>query len=230
MGWTKNILDFVRKAAAKKAAEQSDPTSLPVGANQLPVYVDEANQLFKEAAESYMAGKPQAAIDLFDQGQKIYATNNGLVPEDILLRLPDYLRAVGRHQEAWDEYYKIMALYAGYDKLIQPMIFAKVYDKMRLFKHREKNFDLAIVYAALSYVAWSKGLCLQKRLLELDGWQLRVNIEFGLGRSYALVEPKLRHQIINLIVQVEPKLEMLDFNWFEQQCLQQLNLPSKTSE
>jgi len=219
MIWPKNVLNLLRKADTKPTTEQGRLQPMVGDYYQPPACLEEAHEFFKEAAECHMTGDPQTAIDLFGKGLNRYAATNGLVPEDILLRLPNYLKAAGRRQEAWDEYYRIIGLYAGYDQTIRPMVFAKVYDKMRFFQHREKNFTLAIVYAALSYVAWRKGLCLQKRFLELEGWQLRVTIEHGLGRSYRLIDPKQREQIVKLIREIGPTLEELDFLWFEQRCL-----------
>ncbi len=185
-----------------------------------PVYVLEAAVFFREATEKHKEGEHLQAIDLFNKGVHIYRSSSAVPSDDILVRLPNYLKALGRTHEAWGEYPKILNAYDDYKEIIRPMIFSKVYDKMRLFQQREKNHEMAAVYAALSYVAWHKGLLLQNRHEELEGWSLNENIEYGLRSVYTKLPLDFQQQIKNKILAIRKTLAQTNLWNLEKELLQ----------
>ena len=85
---------------------------------------------------------------------------NGTVsfPVASYLRLPLYLQAAGRREEAWVEFYRLID--DGYPNQLQVesvkwMEKSTVYDKMRLFLERDKSYRHALFFSVLAIAsAW----------------------------------------------------------------------------
>jgi len=104
----------------------------------------------------------RAAYEIYDRGYIIPSV-------DVLLRLPSYLQLAGRKDEAWSEYNKLIVKVDNYwnDPEIAPMMYSKIYDKMRLFLQRENKYEKAVKFGVFSHVMWSMGLLKQQRKTEL---------------------------------------------------------------
>ncbi|MBW2673819.1 MAG: hypothetical protein JRD89_10465 [Deltaproteobacteria bacterium] len=120
-----------------------------------------------QAIESLRAAYAEIA-----KGQTTYTV-------DTYLRLPLYLQAAGRNDEAWSEFNRL--LNDGYpnqlsDFSVQTMEHSEIYNKMRLFLQREGKNDKAVVIGVLSSLARARGLHLQRRKKEYS--QFISNSEF----------------------------------------------------
>jgi hypothetical protein len=139
--------------------------------NNLSAKFSDADRLLKQATEQKRHGEIDAAIQSLklayqqiEQGSIVYGV-------DTFLRLPLYLQAAGRNDEAWSEFNRLIS--KGYPNQlknfgVQAMEHSKIYDKMRLFLQRENKNDRAIQFGVLSELSWIRGLYLQNRTSELE--------------------------------------------------------------
>ncbi|MEX0723027.1 MAG: hypothetical protein WD053_04085 [Gracilimonas sp.] len=136
--------------------------------------------LLKKATSKKKEGKFNEAILLLKRAYQEIAKgniNHGINP---FLRLPNYLQEVGKPDEAWGEYNRL--LNNGYpnqlnDFSVVTMEHSKIYDKMRLFLQRENKNEKAVTFGILSDLAWARGLNLQKRNSELKTYSKTKNIK-----------------------------------------------------
>ena len=130
-----------------------------------------ANDLLAEATQKKKEGNLEAAVDLLRQAyEKIKASSLDYSP-GVFLRLPMYLQELGRTDEAWGEFNRLLT--HGYPNQLKipelmPMAHAAIYDKMRLFLQRKKKHSQAVKFGVLSYLSEALGLYEQKRKEELD--------------------------------------------------------------
>ncbi|MEO8165929.1 MAG: hypothetical protein ABI619_11100 [Betaproteobacteria bacterium] len=130
----------------------------------------DSDSLLKQATVQKRGGDIEAAIRTLRLAYKQIARGITTYSVGTFLRLPLYLQEAGRNDEAWAEFNRLII--EGYpnqlrDFSVQTMEHSKIYDKMRLFLHREGKNDEAIVFGVLSMLAWARGLHLQKRKGEL---------------------------------------------------------------
>jgi len=132
-----------------------------------------ANELLRKATEKKNTGAIDEAIELLKKAYTEIAGTNVDYPIETFLRLPLYLQAAGRSNEAWGEFNKLLK--NGYPnqnktKTLIPMVESHIYDKMRLFLHRQKEYDRAIAYGIFSIISHALGLYNQKRERELSSY------------------------------------------------------------
>jgi hypothetical protein len=137
----------------------------------LPAKLSDADQLLKQATEQKRHGDIRAAIQSLRQAYQQIEQGNIVYGVDPFLRLPLYLQAAGRNDEAWSEFNRLIS--KGYPNQlknfeVQTMEHSKIYDKMRLFLQRENKSDKAVQFGVLSELSWIRGLYLQNRASELQ--------------------------------------------------------------
>jgi len=136
----------------------------------------EPNELLKEATAKKKAGNLEGAIDVLKMAYKAIEKQGGGYTVEVFLRLPMYLQAAGRSDEAWNELARLLKSgYSGQLKSadVLPMEHALIYDKIRLFLQREGKHDQAVGFGICAYLAWPIGLCRQNRTSELKQWRKR---------------------------------------------------------
>lgn len=120
----------------------------------------DVSTLLKKATELKNAGKIDAAVETLRQTYSEISKTSVDYGVETFLRLPLYLQAAGRNDEAWREFNFLLT----HDYPNQPMqpgareyFESKIYDKMRLFLLREGKHTLAVSYGALAYVSDLRG-------------------------------------------------------------------------
>lgn len=136
--------------------------------------------LLKQATKQKREGDINASIQTLHLAYGQIARGETIYTIDTFLRLPLYLQAAGRNDEAWSEFNRLLV--EGYpnqllDQGVQLMEYSKIYDKMRLFLQREGKSAKAIVFGILSMLAWARGLRLQKRREEFAQYVSRDSIK-----------------------------------------------------
>jgi len=117
----------------------------------------DADALLKKATSLKDAGKIDDAVETLRQAY--WSISKTSIQYDIatFLRLPLYLQAAGRNDEAWREFNLLLT--HGYpnqsfhDPVVCAYDKAAIYDKMRLFLQRERKNSLAVIYGVLSYIS-----------------------------------------------------------------------------
>ncbi len=114
------------------------------------------NTLLTDATVKKDNGAIDEAIELLQKAYDEIAKTDIDYGVNTFLRLPLYLQAAKRNDEAWREFNLLLTI--GYPNRLQiPGVRendeAIIYDKMRLFLHREGNNILAIRYGILSYLS-----------------------------------------------------------------------------
>jgi hypothetical protein len=143
-----------------------------------------ADELLRRATQMRDAGDINAAIELMRRAYSKIASSHVSYPVSTFLRLPLYLQDSGRSDEAWKEFKSL--LNHGFPNQLStpqflPMDHSQIYDKMRLFLQREREFERAVSFGILSYMSWAVGLYRQKRRSELKGYIKRENIDVNLA-------------------------------------------------
>lgn len=130
----------------------------------------DAASLLRQATQKKDNGEINEAIELLKKAYKEIAKTNTDFPIETFLRLPLYLQIANRPTEAWEEFNNLIKNgYPNQNKVKEliPMHKAHIYDKMRLFLQREKDFDNAVSYGIFSLISQALGLYNQKRNNEL---------------------------------------------------------------
>jgi len=107
----------------------------------------EPNELLKGATAKKKAGDLESAINVLKMAYKAIEKQGGGYTVEVFLRLPMYLQAAGRSDEAWNELARLLkGGYSGQLKSadVLPMEHTLIYDKMRLFLQREGKHDQAV--------------------------------------------------------------------------------------
>jgi hypothetical protein len=120
----------------------------------------DVSTLLRKATELKNAGKIDAAVETLRQTYSAISKTSIDYGVETFLRLPLYLQAAGRNDEAWREFNFLLT--HGYpNQPVQPgardNVESKIYDKMRLFLLREGKHVLAVTYGALAYVSDLRG-------------------------------------------------------------------------
>jgi tetratricopeptide (TPR) repeat protein len=128
-----------------------------------------AEKLLKKATSQKKKGDLEEAIVTLRKAYAAISKGTAEYPIDSYLRLPMYLQAAGRPDEAWREFHKLLS--GQYpkpilDSEVRPMEDSSIYDKMRLFLQREKRPKEAVAYGVLAIASWQIGLERQKRRKE----------------------------------------------------------------
>lgn len=138
-----------------------------------------AAELLRKATQKKDEGKINEAIDLLRTAYKEIAGTNIDYPIETFLRLPLYLQTANRPEDAWNEFNNLLKNgYPNQNKIKEliPMVEANIYDKMRLFLQREKEFDKAVSYGAFSIICQALGLYNQKRTTEFNAVTERLHV------------------------------------------------------
>lgn len=119
------------------------------------------------------------AIELLKKAYKESIKSDGGYCIDMYLKLPMYLQKANRPDEAIAEFENLLKNgypYQTKDITLIPMEHAQIYDKMRLFWQREKQFAKAVNYGLYSILLSALGLYRQKRFKELKTMENKVFI------------------------------------------------------
>lgn len=116
--------------------------------------------LLKKATSKKKEGDFDNAIKLLKLAYKEISKGPMVYPVDTFLRLPLYLQAAKRNDEAWREFNFLLT--KGYPNQMSdlefiPMDHSIIYDKMRLFLQREGKPELAIKFGIFSFLSWAIG-------------------------------------------------------------------------
>ncbi len=115
---------------------------------------ERARQLFKDATAASVNDSDQA-VELFREACEYAERTDTDFGIEVYLRLPRYLQEGGRSDESWLEFNHLLT--SGYpnmpagDRGFYDMQ-AAVFDKMRLFFQREKQFSAAVCFGARSMI------------------------------------------------------------------------------
>jgi tetratricopeptide (TPR) repeat protein len=111
------------------------------------------NDLMKESTTLKKAGKFEEAIEKIKEAYKEAQEKNLTLTAKDYLKLPPYLQKAGKNDEAWAWFNGLIRTFAS-----DPMALSQIYEKMGLFREREKNPKDAIKYSVLSNMYWCIGL------------------------------------------------------------------------
>lgn len=125
-----------------------------------------ADEALKRASLLKKQGDIHSAVDEIKAFRKYAAQGNVNYTMRSFLRLPLYLQAAQRREEAWEEFYHLLE--NGYpnqapDEANLWTERSEVYDKMRLFLQRDQQVQLSFYFHILSMAAAFRGrhLCAQ---------------------------------------------------------------------
>lgn len=129
---------------------------MPITISLTSLSSTDASTLLRKATELKDAGEIDNAIETLRQAYLAISKTSIDYGVETFLRLPLYLQAAGRNDEAWGEFNLLLT--HGYpNHPMQPGARAnfesKIYDKMRLFLLREGKGTLAVSYGVLAYVS-----------------------------------------------------------------------------
>ena len=125
----------------------------------------------KEATYKKNSGDVESAIILLRKAYLEISKTTISYPVETFLRLPLYLQAINKTDEAWQEFNNLIEF--GFpnqmkDHDLVPFDESAIYDKMRLFLQREGKNDLAIIFGILSYLKIGVALHRQQRIKEFS--------------------------------------------------------------
>jgi tetratricopeptide (TPR) repeat protein len=126
--------------------------------------------LLKQVTKLKEAGRFDEAVETLREAYRQIQREGGGYTIQTYLRLPMLLQKLGRADEAWGEYNRLLAsdpTGVGLSRELTPMFHSQIYDKMRLFLQREGQAIKAVGFGAMSTVSWATGLYHQKRHDEL---------------------------------------------------------------
>ena len=178
---------------------KKQPVSLGFAANP------KADAALRRATEFKRTGRISEAIEELIDFQRHAKAGNALYPVESYLRLPMYLQAAGRREEAWEQFYQLLK--EGYpkqlpDEGVRLAEKSAIYDKMRLFLQRDKNALLAVHFGILCYASWLAALFKQSRFDELVKAQSPETMRLKLDALLAKAKrPDLREPLNNALLQ-----------------------------
>lgn len=123
------------------------------------------SKLMKEATVLKKEGDIDQAIVKINDAYKEAEKKGLTLTVNDYLKLPPYLQLAGRNDEAWGFFNKLIQTSSS-----DPMSLSQIYDKMRLFRQREKAHTDAVKYAVLSNLYRCLGLHQQVSSM---GWKDR---------------------------------------------------------
>lgn len=178
----------------------------------------EADKLLERATQKKQDGDLDGAIQCLRDAYVEIAKEDIGYGVETFLRLPMYLQAAGKNDEAWGEFNRMIV--EGYpnqmkDRDLIPMDSSVIHDKMRLFLQREGRKDAAVRFGAMSHMYWAMGLNLQGRMDELKEHigDERLRKEFSRLLKRAKKEDKLEDilKVFNRFAKTLPRIPMGDF-------------------
>lgn len=124
-----------------------------------PSAMKDPQALLKQATAQKKNGEIDKAVETLKEAYRAIATSGIDYSIDTYLRLPLYLQAANRNDEAWGEFNKLLTRkppsYSS--KALLLMEHHTIYDKMRLFLQRNKKHKEAVIQGVLSYLAIAQG-------------------------------------------------------------------------
>jgi len=171
--------------------------------------------LLKEATSKKKDRDFDNAIKLLKLAYNEISKGPMIYPVDTFLRLPLYLQAAKRNDEAWREFNLLLT--KGYpnqmsDLKLIPMDQSIIYDKMRLFLQREGKPKLAVRFGIFSFLSWAIGLLRQKRKDELEEYTSRETIEETVTKLLKKAKKEnLTGQVITIVEEQISRLPNIDF-------------------
>jgi hypothetical protein len=181
----------------------------------------DASDSLRQATQKKDEGNINEAIELLKTAYKEIAKTNVDYPIETFLRLPLYLQTAGRSKEAWEEFNKLLE--NGYPnenriKELIPMHESHIYDKMRLFLQREKEFDNAVSYGVFSLISEILGLYNQKSTNELKETS---DISYIIDRVTPLLKKSKKLHLLNDLTKIIQnqlnKLPNVSFEYLRQE-------------
>lgn len=156
-----------------------------------------ANDLLKKATQKKRENDIDSAILLLKKAYSEIAKTTIEYPIEVFLRLPLYLQIANRQEEALLEFQNLLENgYVNQNRkaYLMPMDDSVIYDKIRLFLQRNKQYFEAVSYGVYSILLIHYGLFLQKRFLELNN----------------LNEKKLINEKIKPLLKKASRLDLVD--------------------
>ena len=108
-------------------------------------------ELLRQATALKDSGDINAAIAALKKAYELIAEAGEEQLIETFLRLPLYLQAAGRADEAWQEFHRLLS-HGNPNRSLNEHDKSVIYDKMRLCAQREKKDIDAVVYGVLSYI------------------------------------------------------------------------------
>ena len=165
------------------------------------------SRLNREATALKKEGKIEEAIEKLHEAYAEAEKKKLTLTVKDYLRLPPYLQKANRNDEAWAWFNKLIQACAG-----DFMSLSEIYDKMRLFRQREKAYKDAIKYAVLANLYWCLGL--HQQVHEM-GWTDRkkelTNCKKNLSVGYEKLLMKANCQHLETEFNKMLKAHMKDF-------------------
>lgn len=171
-------------------------------------FTSSPEDLLKKATSLKKENKIDEAIEALREAYKAIEKTKLDYSEDVYLRLPMYLQAAKRNDEAWAEFNKlIVSLPQRYSGSVLYMAYSSVYDKMRLFLQREGKHKEAVIQGVLSYLFVALGRYYQARDLpgqkeEIEGANSIRDREFIEQRMLPLLKKAGKEDKIRSVVDV----------------------------
>ena len=157
--------------------------------NNEEVSSSSCDKLLKKATEKKRSGNLEEAIELL---KKAYDVGSNEMSVEQCMRLPLYLQQAKRNDEGWEILCNLLAKgWPGSDKFMVHADRAAIYNKMSLFRKREKNFDDALAHGLMSYL---EDLNQAYSNLKNDEIRQKEFEEYELGKSSSIWEGRLKHQ------------------------------------
>lgn len=214
-----NLFRWKKKADTPVKIEITYSTKIPAWEET------KSQKLLKEATARKKAGDLDGAIESLREAFSQTGEDGGGYGLKALLRLPMYLQEAGRSDEAWGELNElILRMSSGQDKSLAMMDISIIYDKMRLFRQREKKPEGAVIFGIFSYLSWATGLHMQERLEELEDYVSREKLEATILKLLKKAKKgDLLEQICDIVEEETRSLPHSDLNQISKKVNQALN-------
>jgi len=170
------------------------------------------SKFLKSATQKKKNGDIEGAIRDLRAAYEIYERGYVIPSVDVFLRLPSYLQLAGRRDDAWREYNNLIIKVGDYwnDPDISPMMYSKIYDKMRLFLQREKKYNKAVKFGIFSHVMWSMGLKKQKRKDELNELNTKASLHNIADRLLSKTNYDCKNELVAIVSSTLEELPHID--------------------
>lgn len=178
-------------------------------------YVEsEVSRLLRQATAKKDAGDLEGAIATLKQAYGEMAKEEMDYGIDPLLRLPMYLQAAGRNDEAWGEFNRLIleSMKKAHDPILHAIEQAAIHDKMRLFLQREGKNAMAVRFGVMAHMYEATSLYRQNQVYKdrpeaLTEHMSKERLEKDFGRMLKRAKKEeLLPQIIEIISSYGNKL------------------------
>ena len=209
----------------KKKSDTSLEVSITYSAAAPAWEETKSQKLQKEATARKKSGDLDGAIRSLREAFAETGEDAGAFGIKQLLRLPMYLQEAGRNDEAWGELNAlIQRSFSGKDRSLIMMDLSIIYDKMRLFRQREKKPDHAVILGTFSYLYWAAGLHMQDRLEELEDYISREKLAAAILKLLKKAKrEELLEQICDIVEEESQSLPHVDLGQLSKKVNQALN-------